>query len=142
MELNDQIYAKITELSEQGNDAIEINDFQGARSLFESALALLPHPQMRWEAYTWLHASIGDTYFNQMNYASALDSFVLAASGEDGLENPFILLRLGQSYFEMHQLEQAEEYLLRAYMLEGAEIYESEDPKYLNYMQAKYALEE
>ena len=47
-----------------------------------------------------------------------------------GTGNPFVWLRLGQSAFELGNAKQATDALLSAYMLEGDEIFEDEDPKY------------
>ncbi len=41
-------------------------------------------------------------------------------------------MRLGQSAFEIGKMEEAREYLLRAYMLEGDDIFSDEDEKYLD----------
>lgn len=54
---------------------------------------------------------------------------------ENGYHNPFILLRLGQSFLENNDTKQAKEFLLRAYMLEGENIFEEEDEKYFQFLQ-------
>ena len=51
-------------------------------------------------------------------------------SGE-GYTNPFVMLRLGQCSHELGK-EDAVEYLMRAYMLTGEEIFESDDEKYFD----------
>ena len=50
----------------------------------------------------------------------------------DGYSNPFVMMRLGQSALEIGKTEEAREYLLRAYMFEGEDIFSEEDEKYLN----------
>lgn len=50
----------------------------------------------------------------------------------DGLKNPFILLRIGQCCYELRQFEEAENYLLQAYMYEENEIFRGEPEKYYN----------
>lgn len=44
--------------------------------------------------------------------------------------NPFVLMRLGQSAYELNK-DNSKEYLLKAYMLEGEAIFEDQDNKYL-----------
>jgi hypothetical protein len=44
------------------------------------------------------------------------------------------MLRLGQCYLEDNNTELAQEYLLRAYMMEGRDIFEEESPKYLKFL--------
>ncbi len=50
--------------------------------------------------------------------------------------NPFILLRLGQTYFELGNMKKAADELVRAYMGVGTEIFEGEDPKYFDLVRA------
>ena len=50
----------------------------------------------------------------------------------DGIENPFIMLRLGETCYELGDVNKAKEYLLRAYILEGHSIFENEDEKYFD----------
>lgn len=43
-ELPDDIYNRVTELSEQGNDLLDRGDTKAAISMWRSALQLLPDP--------------------------------------------------------------------------------------------------
>ena len=140
MELSDEVYIKITDLSEQGNDYLEGGEFDNAILAFETALELLPEPQTQWEAYTWLKASIGDGYFHSKRFADCSDAEFDALNGPDAMENPFIHLRLGQSLFELGQTERAESELLQAYMLAGEVIFSEDDPKYKTFLSAKYEI--
>lgn len=136
-ELKEETYNLILELSEIGNALADQDDFTGARAKFEEALALLPEPHMDWEAALWLYASIGDMAFLSARYDDAAEAMGAALQCEDGASNPFVQLRLGQSMLELGHQPQAEEHLLRAYMLEGKEIFDAEDPKYFHYLQSK-----
>lgn len=60
-------------------------------------------------------------------------------SGE-GATNPFIMLRLGQNAYEIGNKNIAIEYLLRAYMLEGTEIFEENDDKYFKFLKSNIDL--
>ena len=42
------------------------------------------------------------------------------------------MMRLGQSALEIGKIEEAREYLLRTYMLEGEDFFLDEDKKYLD----------
>lgn len=140
MELVNKVYNILTRECELGNAAVEEGDFDAALLHFEKALALIPKPKTDWDVATWVYTAIGDTYFIIGNFNEAADALYDAYNCPDGHSNPFVLLRLGQALFELGQMEKAEEYLMRAYMLEGNEIFKDEDQKYLDYLGEKYEL--
>ncbi len=55
----------------------------------------------------------------------------------DAIGNPFIHLRLGQCQYELGNEEQAADELARAYMVAGDEIFDTDDPKYLEFIKSK-----
>ena len=115
MELSDELYDRIEELSETGNEAMESEDYAKAISCFQEALDILPEPKEDWEAYLWLAGSIGDAHFMMGNYGKSLEFFRKCYNiGET--DNPFILLRLGENY-----------------LLEGEKIFK-EDWKYFQWL--------
>jgi tetratricopeptide (TPR) repeat protein len=130
VELPDALYQQVTYLSERGNTLMDDGEPAKAAELFEKAFALLPEPKTEWEAATWLNASIGDALFAQEHYREALQYFLDALNCPDGISNPFVQLRLGECFYELGDRERASEYLLRAYMLAGREIFEDEPQKY------------
>jgi len=138
MELSDDIYSKITDFSDQGNDYLDEGNYDKAILAFENALKLLPEPKAQWEAYTWLKASIGDAHFQSNRFSECSESEFDALNGPDAMENPFIHLRLGQALFELGHMERAESELLQAYMLEGKVIFSEDNPKYEKFMSSKY----
>jgi len=48
---------------------------------------------------------------------------------------------IGELYFELGDFKKADEYLMRAYMLEGKKIFEGEEKKYLNHLQNHYIID-
>ena len=56
MELSDELYDRIEELSETGNEAMESEDYAKAISCFQEALDILPEPK---EAGAFLCAAKG-----------------------------------------------------------------------------------
>jgi tetratricopeptide (TPR) repeat protein len=109
-----------------------------AITLWEQALNLIPNPKQEYEAANWLYSSIRDGYFMLNNFEESAAYFTKAKFG--GYDNPFIMLRLGQSFYATNKLEEALEYLLRAYMLEGKEIFKGEDKKYFAHLKSKVKL--
>jgi tetratricopeptide (TPR) repeat protein len=131
-ELDDSLYARITELSDQGNDYVEDGNFDEAIEKYKEALALMPEPIEEWEASTWLMTALGETYFFKQDYKNALQTLQNAMHCPDAIGNPLIHLRLGQVQFEVGNQARAKDELARAYMGGGEEIFEDEDPKYLD----------
>ena len=131
-ELNDEIYNRITELSDEGNELAEDENFEAAVAKFAEALELIPSPKTDWEAATWLYASIGDMHYSLGRYEAAANNLFDALNCPGGFENPFIHLRLGESLCELGRDEKAKEHLLQAYMLDGEDVFADEDPKYFD----------
>lgn len=138
-ELDDTIYEQIESLSEKGNDFADEGNFEGARQEFEKALALVPEPKTDWEAALWLYASLGDMNFSMAAYQASINNFYDALNCPDGNTNAFVLLRLGQALFETGEKEKGTEYLLRAYMLEGRELFGEDDQKYFDFLKSNVA---
>jgi tetratricopeptide (TPR) repeat protein len=132
MELSDEIYSRVTRLSKTGNELMEEGRHTEAIDAFETALHLLPEPKGAWDAAMWLYASIGDAQFKLRHFKEAKAALFDAMNVAGGATNPFVLLRAGETLHELGEKDTAREYLLRAYMLEGVELFEDEaDRPYL-----------
>lgn len=130
MELNDQVYDRIVRLCNEGDAFVEKGKDDKAIESYIAALDLVPLPKTDWETSTWIYTALGDTYFLNREYEKAKSNLYNARNCPDGISNPFILLRLGESLFECGELDKAREYLLRAYILEGYKLFFNEDDKY------------
>lgn len=133
-QLPDDIHQKITALSEKANEALESGRPSAAIEPLNQALDMLPEPQPDWEAWTWLNGTLGEAYFDLGDFKMAKISFLDAMSGPDGISNPYLLLRAGQSLFELGELAQARHMLAQAHMQEGDELFSDEDPKYMAFL--------
>lgn len=133
MELPKTVSNKVDDLSSQGNDLCDESKFAQAIEKWRAAIELLPEPRVDWEAYTWLSASIGDAQYQAGQLDAARNSFYDALNGPGGQENPFIHYRLGQSLIRLKEEDRGIESLLKAYMLDGEEIFSADDEgaKYL-----------
>jgi len=130
MELSDEIYDKITALSEQGDEYAEREQFTSALKLYEEALSLVPEPKTDWEAATWLYVAIGDAWYNKQQFENAMNAYQKALMSPDGNTNPYVWFCIGQVYFEERNLEKAKTHFMSAYMLDGDEIFQDENPAY------------
>lgn len=131
-ELSNRDYNQIEILVEQGNDFYEAGELKNALIKYESALEIVPTPKTDWEASTWLYTSIGDVYFSGDNLEAAKSSYYDALNCPGGLGNAYIHFSLGQVQYELKEYEKSKESLLKAYMLDGTDIFEDEDPKYFD----------
>lgn len=130
MELSDEVYDKITALSEKGDEYAENEQFTSALKQYEEALNLLPEPKTDWEAATWLYVAIGDAYYNKQELDQAMSAYQKALMSPDGTGNPYIWFSIGQIFFEEENFEKAKTHFMSAYLLDGEEIFEGENPEY------------
>lgn len=142
--ISEQLQAELDELAEQGNQYYDNeNNKEKALEVWKKALELIPEPKNIYSQTVWFLSSIGDIYFSDKNYEQAFKCFEDAKnniSGE-GTNNPFILLRVGESAYELDKKELAVEALLSAYVLEGKEIFNEDDKKYFEFLKANVDLD-
>ena len=138
MELPDSVYDEIERLSEKGNAFLDGGKCEAAIGEWEEALSLVPEPRSDWEAATWLYSSIGDAYFQKGDYCKAKESFFDALNCPDGVNSPFIHYMLGKSLIKLND-ENGIPSLLKAYLLDGLEIFEldEEGGEYLNLLEKR-----
>jgi len=128
--LDNKIYESISLICRRGDDLLGNGDAEAALRQYVEAWSLLPEPKHQWEAATWILSAIGDAHFTQQRFEDALQAFTNALLCPNGLGNPFIHLRLGQSFYELGDTQRAQDELARAYMGGGAELFSKEPPKY------------
>lgn len=134
LELPTNLHNRIQQLSAEGDSLAHSAAYEKAVKKYNEAWSLLPEPKNEWEASTWLLAAIGDACFLAGYYTSGIEAFQYSLICPGGVCNPFILMRLGQCQFEKGDYSAAAENLCRAYMLEGNEIFASEEPKYFEFL--------
>ena len=130
MEISEEAYSKITEYCNKGDMLLEEGKKNLAYAQYQKALDLIPNPKVYYEAATWIYVALGDIYISFQDYEKARDCFYNAMNCPNGTTNPYVLLRLGETLVETHDEENAREYLLRAYMIVGDDIFLEEEEKY------------
>ena len=133
-EIPDEIYREVVRLSAIGDEHIELDAPTKAISAWRHALDLLPNPKRVWDASVWLNASIGDAFLQLEDFDNSLSSFREAEASVEGVSNAFVQFGIGVSLYELGRPDEAKDHLLRAYMLEGEEIFGESDPKYLSFL--------
>ncbi|KDN11399.1 hypothetical protein BGI40_03880 [Snodgrassella communis] len=135
MELSDELYDQIVSKLEQGDQYAEAGEYNKAIEKYESALNLVPLQKENWEVSLHIYTAMADSYFNLGNYQQANNNYEQALKCPDGLGNGYVWLGLGETYYELENMDKAKDALMSAYMLEGKEIFEDEDDKYFSLIQ-------
>jgi tetratricopeptide (TPR) repeat protein len=130
LELQDELYRKISSICSKADNLVDTFKYDEAINMYLKALYLVPEPKRDWEASTWIYTALGDTCYMKKDFDASKNYLFDAVNCPKGIENPFIMLRLGESLFELGEVNKAKEYLLRAYILEGYAIFDSEEDKY------------
>jgi tetratricopeptide (TPR) repeat protein len=136
-ELDDKTYARIEALCDEGDALADGEQFADALKRYWEAFDLIPEPKHEWEATLWVLGAIGDANFLNKDYTAARDNLANAMHCPGAIGNPFLHLRLGQSQFELGDLDRAADELTRAYAVAGDEIFESEDRKYFDFLKTR-----
>lgn len=129
-QLPDKIHKKITNFCKNGDKLYEQGNYDAALAEYRNALDLIPPPFNVWEASTWILTALGDTYSSKKEYHKSHRVFTDAMTCPGAVGNPYIHLRLGESQFELGDMDKAKDEMVRAYMGAGEEIFLQEDPKY------------
>ncbi len=108
--------------------------YEEALSRYKEAWSLIPEPKDEWEASRRVLAAIGDTHFLTGAFETAVEALSEALLCPGGLGDGFIHLRIGQCEFELGDLDFAAEHLIQAYEREGDDIFQDEDPKYIEFV--------
>ncbi len=130
-ELPPEVVAIVDEAATKGDKLAEEGKFTEAIAAYRVGLAALPKGD--WSASLWFHAAIGDAQFLARDYDEARITWMEAIL-DGGLGNPFIHLRRGQTMYELGNLDEAGNELLKALLIEGVDIFDESDPKYLDYV--------
>lgn len=134
MELPDELYAQVETLSEQGNDLLDEDNAAAALAAWRQAYALLPEPRHQWEAALWLNASMAEAHYELGDYPATCDAMRDALNTPGGNENPYVHYMLGKALLRL-QDEKAVDSLLSAYMLDGVDIFDSDEEEGLDVLQ-------
>lgn len=132
----------IDKLCQKGDQFAQIDQHDDALDQYEAAWQLLPDPKEQWPAATWIMMTVGDIYFEKRDFVSAAQTLREALQMPDGESNAYILLRLGQSLFELGHLDDAANAFERAFREQGIELFTDEDPKYLEFVRTHLGIQQ
>ncbi len=124
MDMAEALLDEGDELAEEGKD-------EEALARFNAAWNALPEPREACELAVAVLGAIADSHFHLGRWNECREAAQNAFRAGAELDNPFLRLRLGQSYFELGDLAEAKNWLAPAYLQNGPPLFEDEDPKYL-----------
>ena len=132
----DEVFDRIEVLCEQGESYLERGKLLSALQKFQKAYDLLPEPNNIYPSGTWLLTAMGDINFMLHKYEKGAANMKNALNSAEGDGNAFIHFRLGQCLYKLNKSEEAKEELSKAFQLGGKEIFDDEDPQYLQFFQS------
>lgn len=132
----------IDNLCQKGDQFAQVDQLDDALDQYEAAWGLLPEPKNQWPAATWILMAAGDVYFEKRDFVAASETLQESLSYPDGETNAFILLRLGQSLFEIGQLDAAANALEAAFRIGGDELFADEAAKYTEFVKTHMGLQQ
>ncbi len=138
--LPDDLRQMIDKFCQKGDQFAQIDQHDDALDQYEAAWELLPDPKNQWPAATWILMAVGDVYFEMQNFVAASETLQESLGYPDGEANAYILLRLGQSLFEIGNLNAAANFLEIAFQKNGEELFADEEPKYLEFVKTQLGI--
>lgn len=136
-ELSQATYDKVKAYCAQGDKLAELRNFKQAIEAYNEAWLLIPTPKNNWNASTWVLAAIADAAFLGGYLISAREAIEYGMTCPGAVGNPFMHLRFGQILLELKEDDRAADELMRAYMGAGAEIFSTENKKYLDFLKTR-----
>jgi len=140
-ELPSTVYDAIQQFCADGDALASAGRYVEAIGEYNRAWEIVPEPKTRWNASTWILVAIGDSAFLANYNTSAKEALEYAMGCPDAVGNPFLHLRLGQVLFDMGEHDRAADELMWAYMGAGADLFATEDQRYLSFLRTRAALD-
>jgi tetratricopeptide (TPR) repeat protein len=127
---------EVKRLGNEANARMDEGRYVEAIALFRRGIEILPRPRHRWPEAEWFLAGIGDALWFLGLHLNAVpvwrDILLL-----NGLGNPFVHLRRGQTLYELGNHGEAANELMRALLLGGEPLFEEEPRKYWDFITAR-----
>lgn len=126
-DLDELTNKRISKIIEEAFIFEDNDDYLYAKTLYEEAISYLPEPKESLRMYGFLNTCIAEILFDERQYRDCIDIMKSVRSTTYHLTNPLILLIIGKCYYELDELDLSADYLMRAYLLEGIDIFKGED---------------
>lgn len=134
-ELSSEQYEAICDLLDKGDELSEEGKYKEAISTYEEALKGLPEPKEDWDIFDTIVVCIGDSYYEIEQYEKANTYYSMSLVSGNGVENPYVWYVKGRNHIKLGDIENGTDALIRAYMLDGTNIFKSDDNEFLQYIE-------
>jgi tetratricopeptide (TPR) repeat protein len=124
-------------LFDLGEECVDGGAFDRALEQFAAAWEALPEPKDEQELAIQVLGAIADCHFHLGNWEACHDAMQHALRCGVSVGNPFVRLRLGQSLYELGNEQEAANWLVPIYLMEGRAPFAEDDPKYLEFFRSK-----
>ena len=134
-ELSEKLYEAITNLLDEGDELVERGKYKEAIAYYEEAMNRLPEPTEDWTLFDTIAICIGDSYYEMGEYIVADRFYTMSLTRGSGIENPYVWYVKGRNLIKLGNKEEAIDALMRAYMLDGTDVFDTDDGEFLSYIE-------
>ena len=134
-ELSEKLYEAITNLLDEGDELVERGKYQEAIAYYEEAMNRLPEPKEDWTLFDTIAICIGDSYYEMGEYIVADRFYTMSLTRGSGIENPYVWYVKGRNLIKLDNKEEGVDALMRAYMLDGTDVFDTDDGEFLSYIE-------
>lgn len=134
-ELSEKLYEAITNLLDEGDELVERGKYKEAIAYYEEAMNRLPEPKEDWTLFDTIAICIGDSYYEMGEYIVADRFYTMSLTRGSGIENPYVWYVKGRNLIKLGNKEEGVDALMRAYMLDGTDVFDTDDSEFLSYIE-------
>ena len=134
-ELSEKLYEAITNLLDEGDELVERGKYKEAIAYYEEAMNRLPEPKEDWTLFDTIAICIGDSYYEMGEYIVADRFYTMSLTRGSGIENPYVWYVKGRNLIKLGNKEEGVDTLMRAYMLDGTDVFDTADGEFLSYIE-------
>jgi tetratricopeptide (TPR) repeat protein len=120
-----------------GEELANAEQYSDALPHLQAAWDALPKPKNDQELALQILAAIADCHFYLGDWNECCETVQYAFQYGADLDNPFFRLRLGQSLYELGNEQEAANWLVPVYLMEGRTPFEIDGLKYLEFFRTK-----
>lgn len=134
-ELSEKLYEAITNLLDEGDELVERGKYKEAIAYYEEAMNRLPEPKGDWALFDTIAICIGDSYYEMGEYIVADRFYTMSLTRGSGIENPYVWYVKGRNLIKLGNKDEGVDALMRAYMLDGTDVFDTDDGEFLSYIE-------